>query len=285
MAEDSIDLNLRARYDRKAGVFRLTAADPKLEGLPFQVTLSRGSESVESLQSLFFQASLIGSRDFTPSQTSPLEAQGSLQAKKAPRAVFVGPEVVGDAILKMKPDWNFQNHEPSLESFQAHLADGTLTNDLSMVLIIDQFFDSRIESKLFVETIAWLAPYALIAVVSYHPEFREEITSSVAQQCLKKNFPSAPFYFIDPKKPGASLDSAIEAFLGREKLASNAREGLRNARIGDPVVSDELPESAARLNPISGAVEVSYSELMKRLGVSALDTAGNRRALSIDLNG
>lgn len=54
MAKDAIDLeSVRIHYDRRDGAFRLTSADSRLRGKPFQLTLSKDSKSVESLLELF----------------------------------------------------------------------------------------------------------------------------------------------------------------------------------------------------------------------------------------
>lgn len=293
MAEDSIDLNLRARYDRRAGVFRLTAADPRLQGLPFQVTLSRGSESVDSLQEIFLRESAIDVEDSVPSRPNLLKSsdfpQTPLRQKieevELTSAVFVGPAAVGDAIARMRADWKFQHHQPTVEDFQRNLSDGSLTNEINVVLIVDKFFDSRKGSGLFADTIANLAPYALVAVVSYTPELRSDIVAEVAKCSLRSGIPSSPFYFVDSRRPNLTLDEAVEDFLSREKLAAEARSGLRKSRLDGAKSRDELPFSGPKINPVNGAVVVGYSELMEKLGVPAFDELGNRRSLTVDPNG
>lgn len=293
MAEDSIDLNLRARYDRRAGVFRLTAADPRLQGLPFQVTLSRGSESVDSLQELFLRESFIDSEDSIPSKPNLLKSSDyprrvEEQDPVLPTltsAVFIGPDSVGDALAKMRSDWEFRPHQPTIEAFERGLESGTLSNEISVVLIVDSLFDSRTESEAFADAIARLAPHALVAVISYNPQFRNEIVVKVAEHAHRRGFSSAPFYFVDPKRPMATLNEAVEDFLAGVKLAAGARSELRHSRLDGTSGVDELPSSNPRLNPINGAVVVGYSELMERLGVPAFDELGNRRTLTIDPNG
>jgi len=293
MAQDSIDLNLRARYDRRAGVFRLTAADPRLQGLPFQVTLSRGSESVDSLQELFIRESAIEAEDSVPSRPNLLKSSDFPQAalkQKAKRdeptsAIFVGPAAVEDAIAHMKSDWKFQPRQSTLEDFERNLNEGTISNEISVVLIVDIFFNLRSDSELFMKTIARLAPHALVAVVSYSPHFRSEIVVKVAEYCYENSISSAPFYFIDSKRPLVTLDEAVEDFLSRDKLAADARQGLRNSRLDGAKSQEELPSGEPKLNPVNGAVVVGYSELMERLGVPAFDELGNRRTLTIDPNG
>jgi len=293
MAEDSIDLNLRARYDRKAGVFRLTAADPRLQGLPFQVTLSRGSDSVDSLQELFLRESLMEPEDSAPSRPNLLKSSDyprrvEEQTPVTPTltsAVFIGPSAVGGALVAMRSDWKFLPHQPTVEDFERGLEKGTLSDEISVVLIVDSFFDSRTDSETFIGAIARLAPHALVAVVSYHPQFRNEIVVKVAEHCHRSDFSSAPFYFVDPKHPMVTLNEAVEDFLAGAKLAAAARSELRRSRLDGPSGVDELPSGASRVDVTNGAVVVGYSRILELLDLSPFDENGNPRKLTIDPNG
>jgi len=292
MPQNSVDLNLRARYDKRAGVFRLTAADPRLEGLPFQVTLSRGSESVDSLQELFLRESLMESEDSAPSRTNLLKSSDYPQRVEEQNtilptltsAVFIGPDSVGDALAKMRSDWEFRSHQPTVEAFERGLESGTLSNEISVVLIVDSFFDSRTESEAFVGAIARLAPHALVAVISYHPQFRNEIVVKVAEHAHRRGYSSLPFYFVDPKRPMATLNEAVEDFLAGAKLAAAARNELRRSRLDAIFDRSELPSDALKIDATDGAVVVGYSKLLEILELSPLDEDGNPRKLTLDPN-
>jgi len=67
MADESIDLeSVRVRYDHRDGSFRITSADPRLKGKPFQLTLSRESSTMASLLSVFKEEGLIRDEDLIP---------------------------------------------------------------------------------------------------------------------------------------------------------------------------------------------------------------------------
>lgn len=67
MAKDTIDLErVRLRYDRRDGAIRLTSTDPRLRGKPFMLTLSRGSQAVDSLLDLFEAEGVISEDDILP---------------------------------------------------------------------------------------------------------------------------------------------------------------------------------------------------------------------------
>lgn len=293
MPQNSVDLNLRARYDKRAGVFRLTAADPRLEGLPFQVTLSRGSESVDSLQELFLRESLMESEDSAPSRPNLLKSSDYPRRVEEQNtilptltsAVFIGHEVVGDALATMRSDWKFWPHQSTIEAFERGLESGTLSNEISVVLIMDNFFDSRTESEAFVGAIARLAPHALVAVISYHPQFRNEIVVKVAEHAHRKGYSNLPFYFVDPKRPLHTLNEAVEDFLASAKLAAAARSELRRSRLDAIFDRSELPSDALKIDATDGTVVVGYSKLLEILELSPLDEDGNPRKLTLDPNG
>jgi len=80
MAEDSIDLErVRVRYDRRDGAFRLTSADPRLKGRSFRLTLSKGSDAVDSLMDVFEEAGILSSEDRIPSVVRLRELAGLSQ--------------------------------------------------------------------------------------------------------------------------------------------------------------------------------------------------------------
>lgn len=67
MAEDSIDLErVRVRYNRRDGAFRLTSADPRLKGRSFRLTLSKGSDAVDSLMDVFEEEGILSPEDRIP---------------------------------------------------------------------------------------------------------------------------------------------------------------------------------------------------------------------------
>lgn len=79
MAKDAIDLDsVRIRYDHRDGAFRITSADPRLKGKPFQLTLSRDSNAVTSLVQLFKDEGIIGPGDLIPRFTDLQSAQSYL---------------------------------------------------------------------------------------------------------------------------------------------------------------------------------------------------------------
>jgi len=80
MAEDSIDLErVRVRYDRRDGAFRLTSADPRLKGRSFRLTLSRGSDAVDSLMDVFEEEGILSPEDRIPTVVQLRELGGLSQ--------------------------------------------------------------------------------------------------------------------------------------------------------------------------------------------------------------
>ena len=80
MAEDSIDLErVRVRYDRRDGAFRLTSADPRLKGRSFRLTLSKGSDAVDSLMDVFEEEGILSAEDRIPTVVRLRELAGLSQ--------------------------------------------------------------------------------------------------------------------------------------------------------------------------------------------------------------
>jgi len=80
VAEDSIELErVRVRYDRRDGAFRLTSSDSRLKGRSFRLTLSKGSDAVDSLMDVFEEEGILSAEDRIPTVVQLRELAGLSQ--------------------------------------------------------------------------------------------------------------------------------------------------------------------------------------------------------------
>lgn len=121
MAEDTIDLErVRVHYDRRDGAFRLTSADPRLKGRSFRLTLSKGSDAVDSLMDVFEEAGILSAEDRIPTavqlwqlaglkhEVDEYELTGQERPLRDSRLVFkVGQHADGGA---MRVDLGYSPH-------------------------------------------------------------------------------------------------------------------------------------------------------------------------------
>ena len=140
-----------------------------------------------------------------------------------PKAIYVGVEKVYDFLVKLKPDWDFAPPVQDIASLWQGLEDGTLDTESHVILILDAFFDDRGNDRSFEQLVASMAPYALVGVINYKPQFRELINERVESESYALSLGSTPvFYYIDPKKPAPSIDSAVARFASETAMTDIA---------------------------------------------------------------
>lgn len=137
-------------------------------------------------------------------------------AKYKPRALFVGtyPEV-GDALRELRPEWEFLPHVRDIDTLLEGLSNGTISNDIQVILIMDSFFDPRGEDPSFEQLVASMGPYCFLGIVNYNTHLtghmREQITT--AAYAMGEDSDNLHYYFIDPENPNPSIDQALNKYV------------------------------------------------------------------------
>lgn len=140
-----------------------------------------------------------------------------------PKAIYVGVEPVYDVLTRLKPEWDFSPAVPDVTTFWDRLETGDLDQQSQVILILDSFFDERGADRQFEQLVASLAPYALVGIINYRPEVKESIAARIESEAYTLGIGVTPtYYWIDPKKPEHSLDSAVSRFASETSLTEVA---------------------------------------------------------------
>lgn len=139
-----------------------------------------------------------------------------------PKAIYVGAAPIYDFLKKMKPDWDFAPCVPDIAGLWAGLESGELDNDAQILLILDAFFDERGADHSFESLVASMAPYCLVGIINYKPQNNEAVRERIEAESYTLGMTDLKYYFIDPKKPAPSIDSAVARFITESTLVETA---------------------------------------------------------------
>lgn len=147
-----------------------------------------------------------------------------------PTAVFIGPRHVAEVFSRFKPEWRFL-HSKDVSDFRNGLSTGKITNDISAVFVVDRFWDRKRKSTELEALAASLSPYAFFGIISYEAELEKDILEAVEADSKSNSYPDGAVFFIDAKRPGSTLESSLEKFLGWGPItAQDAIKKLKGKR-------------------------------------------------------
>lgn len=140
-----------------------------------------------------------------------------------PKAVFIGPTKVGDALASLHVDWEFLPSVGSIDEVYKKWEDGSLTRDLEVIFVLSRFYDETHSITQFEEFVAAFSPYCLMGIVNYDPDKTEDMRASIEEMAQKLAQGDPNFYFISPSSADVDLQAALESFLKvTEEEASDA---------------------------------------------------------------
>lgn len=135
-------------------------------------------------------------------------------AQARPNAVYIGIEKVGEFLEKLRPDWDFLPHVPDITSLWEGLNDGTIDNNIQIILILDQFFDPEGEDTSFEKLVSTMAPHCFFGIINYRAALKEHMRERIGSEAYSTGDSSnLLYYFIDPKRPNQSLDVAVNGYV------------------------------------------------------------------------
>ena len=147
-----------------------------------------------------------------PSKPQPAQAEPA-QTPEPVEAVLVGPPQIGEFMRQMSPEWDFLPDYSSPTDLRNDFLNGSFGRPTDALFIVDDpFFDPTGDDDAMPFVIAAYAPITFVAVISWKPECQQQLIDQVAEQATINDFVRAPFYFIDPNNPQATLDQAISQF-------------------------------------------------------------------------
>lgn len=134
-----------------------------------------------------------------------------------PTAQYIGVPQVGEVLKKLRSEWEFQEIAPDINSFYQGLIDGTLSNDVQIILLFDGFFDPTGTNDAFETLVATMAPYCFFGIVNYQPGLKEQMRERIQYAAEIAGAEDFHYYFIDAQKPNKSIDIALNSFLQETK--------------------------------------------------------------------
>lgn len=146
------------------------------------------------------------SETIDPALASVLESLEQKRRERAkPLAVFIGSEVVGQALEQVQDSWKFRRTFPTVdELLRVAREDGFLKeNSIRGYIIADKDLDS-VDRETFMDMRRVSPPEIFFGVVDYGNEDDPNWSTDT------KN---GQIYSIDPKRPKITMDEAMESYL------------------------------------------------------------------------
>lgn len=171
-----------------------------------------------------------------------------------PKAVFIGPATVGDALKTLRPGWDFLPHAPDINTFRARIDKGTIDRFIQIVLIVDKFFDPQARDASFERLIARLSPHCFFGIVNYNVDNNESILQRVQHERYQGSHPDSQIFFIDRFNPNRSLDESVMTFI------DNADENSEEAAC--ILAGKDISEIENRYEEASPIIEAVQSDTL-----------------------
>lgn len=201
-----------------------------------------------------------------------------------PNVIYIGPAAVGDAIAKMKSEWNFFEHVPDISTFRAGLSNGSIDNNIQIVMIVDKFFDSQARDTSFEKLVASLSPYCMFCVISYAQDSRGQILDRIEHESFTNSLPDGKIYFIDSKRPHRSIDESVDLFLADPPADAIEAASVISGGSFEPVVQPQVanPEASAPVK-VSTAPIPKGDTLGQVIAVTSSKGGSGKSTVSITL--
>lgn len=181
-----------------------------------------------------------------------------------PKAIFIGVKEVYDALVSIRPDWDFEPCVETIDDLWTGLNDGTLDSNVQVLLALDIYFDPRGADPSFEKLIAQMAPYCLFGVINYRPENNELLSQRVESEAYSSGVGDVRYYLINHRSPAPSLDAAVAQFCSETSLRETAAilSGIDLSQDEEAEAIQEDPREAQLRN----AIEESKASEGKYLG-------------------
>ncbi len=142
------------------------------------------------------------------------------------KVIIVGPETIHEFIAGQFQYWDCQNSCETIEDMWDGLDGGSLSTSSDIVIFVDVVFADDPEA--FVEAIATLASNALVLILSYNPDWEDQIQTLVHNtdangEYHKANKDNLPFYFIQTNTAVRSIEDTVDFYDNRAVEAAKFR--------------------------------------------------------------
>lgn len=206
-----------------------------------------------------------------------------MNEQAVPNVIYIGPAAVGDAIAKMKAEWNFFPHVPDISTFRAGLSNGSIDNNIQVVMIVDKFFDPLARDTSFEKLVASLSPYCMFCVISYSSDSRASILDRIEHERFTNSFPEGKIYFVDSSRPRRTIDEALDAFLADPPAEAEEAASILSGGSYVPQVHQEADPEASAPVQVSAAPIPKGDTLGQVIAVTSSKGGSGKSTVSITL--
>lgn len=140
----------------------------------------------------------------------PIEGNSEIMTQEPTKAIIVDNEEIHAFLSGNFKEWDTQKVVPSLKDLWGGLNDGSLSSESKIIFISDELFET--DEDLFAQTVATLAPYALLIVASWNPSLIGRIEEKVASVRVSENLPAGKIYWIQPQVAISQINEAIHHY-------------------------------------------------------------------------
>lgn len=164
-----------------------------------------------------------------------------------PKALYIGVPQVGDALKNIRKQWDFQPSVPDIDTFYKGLVDGTISNDIQILLVFDGFFDPTGQNNTFETLVATMGPHCFLGIINYQVMHKDQMRERIQYEADSLGeSENLHFYFIDATKPNQSLDMSVNNFVqeSKDKVLVEALLGRGAASYTSQPVADPSKSAA-----------------------------------------
>lgn len=175
--------------------------------------------------------------------------------KITPNAIYIGPSKIADQITRIVPEWNFVAHVENIDALWQGLNDGTITNDVHVIITVDPFFDPSGQDISFENLVSAMSPYCFFVILQYKPALEMQIRERIENEASAVGN-TAEFFFVSPQKPRAGIDKAKASYIRNSSNAAVA--AILDGR--DPELEAQKSEVVEEVEPAPISEEFSFDD-------------------------
>lgn len=129
------------------------------------------------------------------------------------KVVCIGNPLIHKFLSEHYVQWDWQIPVESIEQFDDYLNNDVIDDESTIVFVHDQLYDETGANTAFEKFIAYLSPYAMVAIVNYRPEHKGRMQDSISNMASRNGYHSDIYHFISKEDPFKSIDEAISTHI------------------------------------------------------------------------
>ena len=202
-----------------------------------------------------------------------------------PKAIYIGPEKIGSFLAAKRTEWDFVALVPTIADLWTGLNEGTIDNEIQIMITLDYFFDPDGNDNSFEQLVATMSPYCFFLIIQYHGDLEAQIRERVGSMATALgNDSSAEFFFISPNKPNVTIDKALNYFVENSdnKIVANILSGKEE--INEPEIDNTVQDIApAKINDTFFEEDIESDYMGQVIAVTSSKGGSGKSTVAISL--